>query len=143
VPGGTPNPPLSAPGENRAVALRHVVEDTGIQAVYASSLCRTQQTVDDAATLRGLTVNAVGQHAPDNSADVDDLVNQVFSNNTGQKVLIAGHSETVPLIVEKLGGGTIQSIGGAEFDNLYVVTIFKWWFFKRTRVLRLKYGVPT
>ncbi len=142
VPGGTPNPPLSSPGEDRAVELRHVVEDTGIQAIYASELCRTVQTVDDTATLLGLSVIPVDQHAPDHSGNVDDLVDQILTNNTGQKVLVAGHSETVPLIVEKLGGGTIDPISG-EFDNMYVVTIFRWWFLKRTRVVRLKYGEPS
>lgn len=143
VPGGTPNPPLSAVGDERALALRHALEDTGIQAIYASELCRTQQTVDDLASLLGLPVTSVDQHAPDNSGNVDDLVAQVIANNTGQKVLIAGHSETVPLIVEKLGGGTIDPIGGSEFDNLYVITTMRWWFFKRTRLVRLKYGTPT
>ena len=143
VPGGTPNPPLSVAGDERALALRHALEGTGIQAIYASELCRTQQTVDDLATLLGLPVTSIDQHAPDNSGNVDDLVAQVIADNTGQKVLIAGHSETVPLIIEKLGGGTIDPITGGEFDNMYVITTMKWWFVKRTRLLRLKYGAPT
>jgi len=143
VPGGTPNPPLSPAGDERALALQHTLEDTGIQAIYASELCRTQQTVDDLASHLGLPVTAVDQHAPDNSSNVDDLVAQVTANNTGQKVLIAGHSETVPMIVEKLGGGTIDPIGGSEFDNMYVITTMRWWFLKRTRLIRLKYGAPT
>jgi broad specificity phosphatase PhoE len=143
VPGGTPNPPLSTVGDERSLALRHTLEDTGIQAIYASELCRTQQTVDDLASQLGLPVIAVDQHAPDNSGNVDDLVAQVIANNSGQKVLIAGHGETVPMIIEKLGGGTIDPIGGSEFDNLYVITTSRWWFFKSTRMIRLKYGAPT
>jgi broad specificity phosphatase PhoE len=143
VPGGTPNPPLSTVGDERSLALRHTLEDTGIQAIYASELCRTQQTVDDLASQLGLPVIAVDQHAPDNSGNVDDLVAQVIANNPGQKVLIAGHGETVPMIIEKLGGGTIDPIGGSEFDNLYVITTSRWWFFKSTRMIRLKYGAPT
>ena len=42
VPGGTPNPPLSAVGDERAIALRHTLEDTGIQAIYASSAGRSR-----------------------------------------------------------------------------------------------------
>lgn len=143
APGGTPNPPLSIVGDERALALQHTLEDTGIQAIYASELCRTQQTVDDLASHLGLPVISVDQHAPDNSGDVDDLVAQVLANNTGQKVLIAGHGETIPLIVEKLGGGAIDPIGGSEFDNMYVITTMRWWFFKRTKLVRLKYGAPT
>lgn len=139
----TNNPPLSTAGQTRAEELAHVGEDTGLQAIYASDFCRTQQTVQPIANQLGLTVTPVNQHAADGSPDVDALVAQVKSNNEGQKILISGHSDTVPLIIEKLGGGAVNPIGGAEFDNLYVVTIFRWWFIKRTRVVRLKYGAAT
>ena len=144
-----PNPPLSAPGQARRDELAHVVENAGIQAIYASCFCRTQQTVETAANNLGLTPHLVSQHAPDGSVDVTDLVKQINTNNVGQKVLVAGHSETVADIIKGLGGGTIDSIGGGEFDNLYVVTItrgwWRWWFGygKRVRVLRLQYGVAT
>ena len=139
-----PNPPLSSLGQTRADTLAHVTEDTGLQAIYASEFCRTQQTVQPIAANLGLTVNNVNHHAADGSPNVDDLVNQINADNEGQKILVAGHSDTVPLIIEKLGGGTVSPIGGTEFDNLYVVTIHKWWYFrKRVRVLRLKYGTPS
>lgn len=138
------NPPLSTAGETRATTLAHVGEDTGIQAIYASCFCRTQQTVQPIATNLGLTTNFVSQHAADGSGDVTNLISQITSNNTGQKVLVAGHTNTVPMIIEQLGGGTIDPIVETEFDNLYVVTIIRWWWFgKRVRVVRLKYGTPT
>lgn len=137
------NPPLNTAGQTRAGTLTHVSEDTGLQAIYASEFCRTQQTVQPIANQLGLAVNVVNQHAADGSPNVNALVTQVNSSNVGQKILIAGHSDTVPLIIERLGGGMVDAIGGTEFDNLYVVTIFRWWFLKQTRVVRLKYGVPT
>lgn len=145
LPNGNPaNPPLSTDGQTRATTLAHVGEDTGIQAIYASCFCRTHQTVEPIATNLGLTTNFVSQHAADGSGDVTNLVSQITSNNTGQKILVAGHTSTVPMIIEQLGGGTIDPIGESEFDNLYVVTIVRWWWFgKRVRVVRLKYGVAT
>lgn len=137
---GSDNPPLSTPGNTRAQTLMHVGEDTGLQAIYASCFCRTQQTAAPIATNLGLTVNNVRQ---DGSANIDALVEQIKSDNEGQKILVVGHSNTVPLIIEKLGGGTVDTIVEEEFDNLYVVTIVKWWFWKHVRVVRLKYGVPT
>lgn len=95
------------------------------------------------ATNLGLTVNNISQHAADGTVNVNELITQIKNDNEGKKILVAGHSDTVPLIIEKLGGGAIEPIGETEFDNLYVVTIVKWWFLKRTRVVRLKYGVPT
>lgn len=142
TPPTTDNPPLRADGQTRANVLAHVGEDTGLQAVYASEFCRTQQTVQPIADQEGLTVTVVNQYSA-GSPDVLPLVNQVKTNNQGQKVLIAGHTDTVPLIIQEFGGGTIDPIDGTEFDNLFVVTIFKWWFVKRTRVVRLKYGAPS
>ena len=147
--GSPANPPLSVPPAGqiaRADELSRVVEDTGIQAIYASCFCRTQQTVEPTANNLGLTTNFVSQHAADGSGDVTNLVSQITSNNTGQKILVAGHTSTVPMIIEQLGGGTIDPITDSEFDNLYVVTISRgWWlgYGKRVRVVRLKYGVAT
>jgi hypothetical protein len=39
-------------------------------------------------------------------------------------IVIAGHSNTVPALVEALGGGAVAPIEeGWEYDNLYVVSI--------------------
>jgi broad specificity phosphatase PhoE len=146
--GSTANPPLSSVGETRRDELAHVVEDAGIQAIYASCFCRTQQTVATAATNLSLTTNLVSQHAADGTADVTDLVQRINTDNVGQKILVAGHQSTVKKLIEDLGGGTIDDITDNEFDNLYVVTIYRgWWRFgwfgKRVRVVRLKYGAAT
>jgi len=145
LPNGNPaNPPISAVGQTRRDELAHVVEDTGIQAIYASCFCRTQQTVETTATNRGLTTIIVPQQAADGSVDIADLIAQINNNNTGQKVLVAGHTSTVPAIIDALGGGGIDPIAENEFDNLYVVTIVRWWWVgKRVRVVRLKYGAAT
>jgi broad specificity phosphatase PhoE len=137
-------PPLSAAGQNRAQTLAHVCRDAGVAGVYASKFCRTQQTVAPLASQLGLTVKVVDQLAPDKTVNVDSLIAQVWANNTGQVVVIAGHTNTVPVIIEKLGGGTIAPIPETEFDNLFVITISRWrWWGSRTRTVRLKYGVPT
>jgi len=136
-------PPLSAAGQNRAQTLAHVCRDAGVAGIYASKFCRTQQTVAPLANQLGLTVNVVDQVAPDKTVSVDALIAQVWANHTGQVVLIAGHTNTVPVIIEKLGGA-IAPIPETEFDNLFVVTISRWrWWGSRTRTVRLKYGVPT
>jgi broad specificity phosphatase PhoE len=126
----------------RAEILGHVGEQDGIAAIYASEFCRTQQTVQPLATKLGLTVNVVDQYSADGvNVNVDNLVNQVWANNRGQVVLIAGHTNTVPPIIEKLSGITVDAIDEAEFDNLYIVIIPRWW--GKPKVVRLKYGAPT
>jgi broad specificity phosphatase PhoE len=130
-PGDTPpgNPTLNTAGQARAQTLVHVAGSAGVAAIFATELTRTQQTAQPLATQLGLTITQVP------AADVTGLVSQIRTSHRGQVVLVAGHSNTVPQIIQALGGGTV-TIGDGEFDNLFVVTI--WW--KRVKVLRLKYG---
>lgn len=141
---GKPNPTLALTGgvSTRAQALAHVGGEDSIAAIYASEFCRTQQTVQPLATQLGLTVNVVDQFEADGSTvNVDSLVDQIWTNNKGQVVLVAGHTSSVPVIVERLSGVSIAAIDETDFDNLYVVVVPRWW--GRTKVVRLKYGVPT
>lgn len=129
----TGDPPLSADGQARAQALVHVVGDAGVTAVYATQFLRTQQTVQPLATYLGLPVNEV------NADDVEGLVAQVLSDHAGKVVLIAGHSPTVPAIIQEFGGDPMPPIPGNEFDNLFIVTVHR---FGEAKVLRLNYGDP-
>jgi len=137
-----PNLALLPAGVTRREVLRHVAGEDSISAIFASEFCRTQNTVGPLAADLGLAVTVVDQFEADGiTVNVEDLVSQIKSNHKGKVVLIAGHSDTIPPIIEKLGAGTITAIGNDEFDNLYVVIIPRW--FGSTRVVRLKYGAVT
>ena len=56
----------------------------------------------------------------------------------GQTVLVVGHSDTVPQIVEGLTGKQVPPFT-AEFDLLYVVTLSR---DGRSSIVRLHYGAP-
>jgi len=133
-PADTPpgNPTLNPAGQARAQELVHAAGSAGVAAIFATELTRTQQTVQPLAMQLGLSVTQVP------AADVAGLVGQIRTSHRGQVVLVAGHSNTVPQIIQELGGGTV-TIGDGEFDNLFVVTIC----WKRVKVLRLKYGAQT
>jgi len=130
-PGDTPpgNPTLNAAGQARAQTLRHVAGSAGVAAIFATELTRTQETVQPLATQLALSVTQMP------AADVAALVTEIRTNHRGQVVLVAGHSNTVPQIIQELGGGTV-TIGDGEFDNLFIVTIHG----NRVTLLRLKYG---
>jgi broad specificity phosphatase PhoE len=125
------DPPLTDAGRRRADALAHLAASSGVSAAYATQYLRTQQTVKPLATQLGLTVR---QRDAD---DVDGLVQQIFAENQGQTVVVAGHSGTVPLLVEKLTGSAAPPIEETEYDNLYVVTA---WGPGKGKALRLRYG---
>jgi hypothetical protein len=85
-----------------------------------------------------------------NADQVAMLVDDVLTNHAGKRVVIAGHSNTVPQIVHELGGGSVSSISENEYDNLYVVIVHELRIlrfiglpFRKVDTLRLKYGAPT
>lgn len=129
------NPTLSTPeGFARAQTLVHVAGQAGVNAIFATQYLRTQQTVQPLATHLGLAVTQIADN------DVDGLISQILENHRGETVLVAGHSTTVPLIIQKLVGGTIMTIPESQFDNLFVVIIPKR---GKKKVVHLKYGVPS
>ena len=126
--------PLSATGQARAQTLVHVAGEAGVGAIYATQFLRTQQTVQPLASHLGISITQV------DAGDIDGLINQLWRDHTGQVVLIAGHNNTVPMIIEKLGGGRIAPIAEDKFDNLFMVAI-PW--IGRVKTVHLKYGNPS
>ena len=64
-------------------------------------------------------------------------VSELQTTYRGQTVFIAGHNNTVPAIVSELSGQPIPTIPESEYDNLYIVTIYR---FGKAKVVKLKYG---
>jgi broad specificity phosphatase PhoE len=125
------DPDLSPAGQARAQEIVRIFGDTGINAIYATQYKRTQQTVKPLADKLGLPVNQV------NSKSTAELLTQIRSQNSGQVIFIAGHNNTVPEIITALGGPTFPTIPETEFDNLYIVTIYRT---GKAKVVKLKYG---
>jgi len=126
-----PDPDLSPEGFARAQEIARVFGETGINAIYATQYKRTQQTVKPLADRTGVAVRLLQAN------QTDELVKQLQTTNRGQTVFIAGHNNTVPAIVSTLSGETYPTIPESEFDNLYIVTIYR---FGKAKVVKLKYG---
>ncbi len=127
------DPALSQEGKLRAYTLAHVAGKTGVAAIYASQFKRTQATARPLAEQLGLEVQTV------DAGDADLLYSDVMARHRGEVVLIVGHSNTIPELVQLFGDDEIPEISEDEYANLYVVTIP--WFGKR-RILRLAFGEP-
>jgi 2,3-bisphosphoglycerate-dependent phosphoglycerate mutase len=126
-----PDVDLSPAGQARAQELVRVLGGSGINAIYATQFKRTQQTVKPLADKLGLPVSQV------NSKNTSELVGLIRSQHSGQIIFVAGHNNTVPEIIAALGGPTLPIIPETEFDNLYVVTIYRT---GKAKVVKLKYG---
>src|SRR5262249_39749640 len=96
------DPPLSDAGRQRALKLPRILETwtaTGarVRALFATELQRTQQTLAPLAACTHVHVTVV------KSNNTAELVKKVLAAPAGI-VVIAGHSNTVPEIIEALGG---------------------------------------
>ncbi|HEU4766274.1 MAG TPA: phosphoglycerate mutase family protein [Pyrinomonadaceae bacterium] len=125
------DPDLAPEGVERAQEIARVFGDAGVNAIYATQYKRTQQTVKPLADRTGVSVNLL------NSKQTEELVNQIQTTHRGQTVFVAGHNTSVPAIVSVLSGETFPPIPETEYDNLFIVTIYR---FGKAKVTKLKYG---
>jgi broad specificity phosphatase PhoE len=128
IPANT-NPPLNAAGKARAKELIHVAGQSGIKAIYCSHFIRSLETAKPLAAHLGLSSIVMDEAL--------QIKNDILSNRAGQTVLVIGHSNTVPDIINRLGAGSVPVIDDGEFDNLFVVKVLDQ---GHASVTRLKYG---
>jgi len=126
-----PDVDLSPAGQARALEIVRMLGDAGVNAIYATQYKRTQQTVKPLADKLGLPVTIV------NAKNTPDLIAQIKAQNSGQTIFIAGHNNTVPEIIAALGGPQYPTIPETEYDNLFVVTVYRT---GKVKVLKMKYG---
>ena len=122
---------LTPVGEARARELVHVLGSAGISSVYATQVTRTQQTAKPIADQLGLPVTQV------EATNTPELVRQIKSKPAGSVILVVGHTNSLPEVIEALGAGKVPTIPETEYDNLFVVTLYR---FGKAKLVRLKYG---
>ena len=129
-----PDPDLAPEGLERAQQIARVFGDAGINAIYATQYKRTQQTVKPLSDRTGVPVTLL------DAKQTDELLRRIQTTYRGQTVFIAGHNNTVPAMVSELSGESYPVIPESEYDNLYIVTIYR---FGKAKVIKLKYGNPS
>ena len=129
-----PDVDLSPAGQERAQELVRMFADSGVNAIYATQYKRTQETVKPLSDRLGLPVTVV------NSSGTSELVRQIHADHRGQTILVSGHNNTVPEIIAALGGPQLPVIPESEFDNVYLLTVYRT---GKARLVRIKYGTPS
>ena len=127
------DPALSPAGVARAQALAHLLSEAGVDAIYVTQYRRTRETGAPLAETLGLAVREVEARA------VAQLARRVRDEHRGEVVLVVGHSNTVPAMVEALGAPPVEPIGEDEYGALFLVTIDGG---GSTSVMKLEYGEP-
>ena len=127
-----PDPALAPAGEARALELAQFFgrapKGQGLDAVIVSEFRRSQDTVRPLANRLGVPVIVVPAEDP------RDTAKRALADNRGGRVLIVGHSDTVPEIVKELSGVDVGAMSEAEYGIVYFVTIPR---FSRAAVTRL------
>ena len=132
-PGSTkPDPRLNAAGKARAKKLIHVIGPSGVKAIYHSHFARSRETARPLAT--HLELSPIVMDEP------PQIKSDILSHHGGQTVLVVGHSDTIPDLINRLGAGSVPAIDDNEFDNLFIVKVFGQ---QSASVTRLKYGNPS
>jgi broad specificity phosphatase PhoE len=124
------DPVLNAQGKERSELLASMLENSGVNAIYSSQYSRTKLTAEPLSKRLKLPVEIVDANT------TNKLVSSILSKHAGETVVVVCHSNTLPEIVQALGGGAIPEIGDLDYDNLYIVTVYQKGLAK---VFRLKY----
>lgn len=130
---GNTDPNLSPAGQVRAQELVRMFGDAGIGAIYATQYKRTQQTVKPLADKLGIAITQV------DAKNTAEVIKQIRARHNGEVVFVSGHNNTVPEIIAALGGPQLPIIPETEFDNLYILTVYR---VGSAKLLKLKYGIP-
>lgn len=114
---GTPDPGLRPEGDARAACLARVVQDLHVTHAFATDLVRTSSTIRAAAAQHNV------QLVTTKASDTGALVETLDALPPGSVALVAGHSNTLPTLVAKLGGAVSHldargNIPDAEYDRL-------------------------
>jgi broad specificity phosphatase PhoE len=115
------DPLLSDAGQARAQRLAAALEDLPLAAAVATQFRRTQQTAQAVAQTQGLEVTV--KPIEDSPTYARELAAHIRQDHAGHALLVVGHSNTVPDVVEALTGTRPAPIADDEFDRVYVVTL--------------------
>lgn len=131
---GSGDPVLTADGEKRAKALSTLLVNTTIDKIYSTPFKRTRQTVKPLAMSKSLEIE---EYNPFKMEEVMKFIN----DHAGKTIVLSGHSNTTPLLVNKIAGSdSYKQLNEKDYDNLYIVTISE---IGHGTVTELQYGEPS
>ncbi|HEX4870753.1 MAG TPA: histidine phosphatase family protein [Nevskiaceae bacterium] len=129
---GSADPGLSAAGQRRAQALAEALAGAGMARVISSDRRRTRDTALPLALQRGLAVQPT-------AAPAAVLAAELTAAAAASPVLVVGHSNTVPALLQALGVPPPAEWPDACYDRLYWVDLAT----TPPRWALLRYGEPS
>ena len=113
---GTKNPPLSEEGLQRAERLSSMLSDLKIDRLYATPFLRTNQTLTPLSKNFGIAIESY-------EASDATFAEQLLQKNKGKTVVVAGHSNSSPTLVNRLIKKEMyQKLDESVFSKIWILT---------------------
>lgn len=114
---GSKDPELSPEGVQRTTRLSQTLSRQPIQAIYSTNYKRTRNTVSPLADAVHLKVELYESMTP-------ELLQKIIQTHKGGTVVICGHSNTTPAMVNQLTGEeTLKQFEDSDYGNLIVASV--------------------
>lgn len=115
---GGRDPLLTKEGMERANRLQTILKDAGIDKVHSTDYQRTQLTAAPTAKISNQEVLSY------NPRDLKGFAESLKKESLGQQILVVGHSNTTPTVVnELLGMEKYPQIEESAYGHLFVVVL--------------------
>lgn len=116
---GSKDPNLTAQGQNRAKSLQQLFAKTDLNALYATPFKRTQSTLLPLADTLGLDIQTYAADQP-----IAEFINDLLERHKGQHLFIAGHSNTIPAMLNVLLEKEVyQTFDHQQYEDVFMVTL--------------------
>lgn len=113
----TNDPDLSAEGKERGEKLLALLKNADITEIFSTPYKRTMQTVQPLAAGQNIEIKT---YEPLNFSVFESLI----ETNPGGKIVVAGHSNTIPELLNHLTGSQKYKVmGEGEYGRLFIVSV--------------------
>ena len=129
------DPALTPLGLVRAQDLARTLHFFGIERVYSTPFKRTIETARPTAEHFNLEI----QTTPIEENFITGIADTIILDES-QVILVVGHSDTTPQLVNQLAGTSMGNIDDDEHDHLFIVTIRN---DEGPSLKRIRYGAPS
>jgi len=113
------DPELLPEGVERSEKLAQMLRDVNVAAIYSTNYKRTKNTVSPLASQKGLEIQTYESLIPNT---IDELIKKYPAGT----IVICGHSNTVPGIVNQIvGGNQYKDLDDSNFSAMFIVSVLE------------------
>ncbi len=105
---------LTPAGYDRANRLAQLLVNTELAAIYTTPYIRMRLTAEPTAKQKNLPIL---DYTPHEISETD----RIISTHTGKTVLVVGHGNSIPAIMNQYCGTQLENLGG--YNDVFIVSI--------------------